>query len=190
MSNKANEPIKMEKIFWLDLEMTGLMPESDVIIEAAAVITDKDFKELDSYESVVYQAQKNLEAMDSWNQKCHRRSGLYDLVAKGQSLANVEQDLLSLLENHFALDDKIVLAGNCIYQDRNFLRRYMPKLDKKLYYRMLDVTAFKLIAQQKGLIFKKENKHRALEDTRESIRELSYYLKHMPFQEEAPSSSE
>ena len=180
MQNK-NEPIKIEKIFWLDLEMTGLLPETDVIIEAAAVITDKDLKELDSYESVVYQDKKNLEAMDAWNQKCHRRSGLYDLVQKGQSLNNVEQDLLSLLENHFSINDKIVIAGNCIYQDRNFLRRYMPRLDKKLYYRMLDVTAFKLIAQQKGFLFNKENKHRALEDTRESIRELSYYLENMKF---------
>ena len=179
--NKKSDDFKLEKVLWLDLEMTGLLPETDVIIEAAAIITDKDFKELESYQSVVKQESKYLEAMDSWNQKCHRKSGLYEMVPKGKSLYNVEQDLLSLLEVHFKAEDKVVIAGNCIYQDRNFIRKYMPRLDKRLYYRMLDVTAWKLIAQQKGYIFEKENKHRALDDTRESIREMLYYLKCMEF---------
>ncbi len=176
-----NNNFKMEKIFWLDMEMTGLSPETDVIIEVAAIVTDRGFKELDSYHSVVKQEQKYLDAMDSWNQKCHRKTGLYELVTKGKALNKVEDDLLSILENHFQLEEKIILAGNCIYQDRNFIRKYMPRLEKKLYYRMLDVTAWKLIAQQKGFLFEKENKHRALDDTRESINELVYYLKHIEF---------
>ena len=180
-ANKNDNDFKMEKIVWIDLEMTGLCPQTDVIIEVAAIVTDKNFKELDSYHNVVKQERKYLEAMDAWNQRCHRKSGLYDLVSQGKSLHHVEQDIVSLLESHFQLEDKIVLAGNCIYQDRNFIRRYMPGLDKKLYYRMLDVTAWKLIAQQKGYLFEKENKHRALEDTRESIRELIYYLKNIEF---------
>lgn len=179
--NKNSKDFKMDKIFWLDMEMTGLNPETDVIIEVAAIITDKDFKELDSYHNVVRQEQKYLDSMDSWNQKCHRKTGLYDLVPKGKSLHQVEDDLLSILESHFQLDDKIVLAGNCIYQDRSFIRKYMLRLEKKLYYRMLDVTAWKLIAQQKGFLFEKENRHRALDDTRESIKELAYYLKYMEF---------
>lgn len=174
-TNRDDSHFKMEKIFWLDLEMTGLSPETDVIIEVAAIVTDKDLKELDVYHNVVKQDQKHLESMNPWNQKCHRKSGLYELISQGKSLKNVEQDLLSLLETHFKSDEKIVVAGNCIYQDRNFIRRYMPQLDKKLYYRMLDVTAWKLFFEGEGFIFEKSNKHRALEDTRESIREFQYY---------------
>ena len=180
-TNKNSNNFKMEKILWLDLEMTGLSPETDVIIEVAVIITDKDFNELEAYQNVVKQEKKRLEGMDSWNQKCHRKSGLYELIPKGRSLCSVEQDLLSLLEAHFNSEDKVVIAGNCIYQDRNFIRKYMPKLDKRLYYRMLDVTAWKLIAQQKGYDFEKENKHRALDDTRESIKEMLYYLKNVEF---------
>lgn len=171
-----NNHFQMEKIFWMDLEMTGLCPEKDVIIEAAAIITDKNLKELDSYHNVVNQEKKYLDAMDSWNQKCHRRSGLYDLIPKGKSLQNVEQDFLRLLEDHFQPEEKIVVAGNCIYQDRNFIRRYMPKLNKKLYYRMLDITAWKLFFEREGFLFEKTNKHRALDDIRESIKEFQYYL--------------
>ncbi|MBC6415162.1 MAG: oligoribonuclease [Bdellovibrionales bacterium] len=169
----------MNKILWMDLEMTGLSPEKDVIIEVGAIITDQAFKELESYQNVVCQDSKYLEKMDDWNQKCHRRSGLYFLIPKGKSLNLVEEDLISLLESHFSVEEPIVIAGNCIYQDRNFIRRYMPRFDKRLYYRMLDVTAFKLIAQQKGYCFKKENKHRVLDDIRESIKEMSYYLENM-----------
>jgi len=190
-NNKNTNPdhFKMRRILWLDLEMTGLSPESNVIIEAGGIVTDSHFKELESYQSVVYQDQKHLDKMDSWNQKCHRKSGLYFLIPKGKSLSLVEEDLLSLLESHFKSDEPVVIAGNCIYQDRNFIKRYMPRLDKRLYYRMLDVTAFKLIAQEKGFLFKKANKHRVLDDIRESIKELNCYLEKMNFQPAESSSS-
>jgi len=171
----------MDRILWLDLEMTGLSPENNVIIEVGAIITDSKFNELESYQSVVYQEQKHLDKMDTWNQKCHRKSGLYFLIPKGKSLSLVEEDLLSLLETYFKAEELVVIAGNCIYQDRNFIRRYMQRFDKRLFYRMLDVTAFKLVAGARGYSFQKENKHRVLDDIRESIKELSYYLDKMNF---------
>lgn len=174
---------KIQKILWLDLEMTGLSPNDDVIIEAAAIITDNLLKELDVYQSVVKQSQEKLDKMDAWNQKCHRKSGLYPLIPQGKELISVEDDLLHFTEAQFGVNEKIILAGNCIYQDRNFIRRYMPRLDKKLYYRMLDITAWKIIFEQKGIVFKKQNRHRALEDTKESIREFAFYLENMNFKQ-------
>ncbi len=177
MSEAADgNPDLLNKILWLDLEMTGLSPETDVIIEAAAVVTDHELSELDFYQSPVRQPQERLEAMDSWNQKCHRKSGLYPLIAGGKSLVSVEDDLTSLAEHYFPGDQPAILAGNCIYQDRNFIKRHMPRLEKLLSYRMLDVTAWKLYFEPRGFLFKKENRHRALEDTRESIKEFQYYL--------------
>ena len=184
-----NKKPNLDKILWLDLEMTGLIPETDVIIEAAAIVTNDQLEELECYHSVVKQGKNSLEGMDKWNQKCHRQSGLYDLIPKGKDLFLVEEDLLSLVTKHFGERDHfVVLAGNCISQDRNFIRKYMPRLDKKLFYRMLDVTAWKLIFERQDFIFEKANKHRALEDTRESIREMRFYLDNMNFKKPlAPS---
>ena len=177
-----NKKPSLDKILWLDLEMTGLIPETDVIIEAAAIVTDDQLKELECYHSVVKQGKNSLEGMDKWNQKCHRQSGLYDLVPKGKDLFLVEEELLYLVAKYFGERDYfVVLAGNCISQDRNFIRKYMPRLDKKLFYRMLDVTAWKLVFERQGFVFEKANRHRALEDTRESIREMRFYLDNMDF---------
>ena len=177
---KSTEPI-MDKFFWLDMEMTGLYPEKDVIIEVGAIITDSELNELETYESVVKQPQKYLDNMDKWNQKCHRKSGLYPLISEGRELSSVETDLLHLLEQHFGDSNKVVLAGNCIFQDRSFIRKYMFHLEQKLFYRMLDVSSWKLLFQKKGFVFEKENRHRALPDTRESIKELRFYLENMTF---------
>lgn len=181
MDQEHNKIDILSKILWLDFEMTGLFPEENVIIEAAAIITDKDLKELDTYQQVVKQPEESLKKMDDWNQRCHRKSGLYELVTQGKELASVEQDLLDFIGAHFNPDEKVILAGNCIYQDRSFIKKYMPRLQKRLYYRMLDVTAWKIIFEQQGFIFKKENKHRALEDTKESIKEFAFYLNSMTF---------
>ena len=179
-NKKPNEP-ELDKLLWLDMEMTGLYPEKDVIIEVAAVITDNKLKELEVYESIVKQPQKYLDNMDKWNQKCHRKSGLYPLIPTGRELVSVETDLLHLLEQHFGDSNQVILAGNCIFQDRNFIRKYMTRLEQKLFYRMLDVSSWKLLFQKKGFVFEKENKHRALADTKESIKELHFYLKNMSF---------
>ena len=171
----------IKKLCWLDMEMTGLLPEKDVIIEVGCVMTDMQFNELESYENVVHQDQKHLDGMDKWNQKCHRKSGLYPLIAGGRDLVSVETDLLHLIEQHFSDSERVVLAGNCIFQDRSFIRRHMPRLEQKLFYRMLDVSSWKLLFAGKGFVFEKENRHRALSDTRESIKELRFYLQNMSF---------
>ena len=176
---KTEKTAKLSKILWLDLEMTGLSPETDVIIEAAAIVTDSELKELETYQNVVRQPQERLDAMNSWNQKCHRKSGLYPLIASGKSLISVEDDLINLAEQHFFKEEPALLAGNCIYQDRNFIKRYMPRLEKKLCYRMLDVTAWKLFFESKGVFFEKQNRHRALEDIKESVKEFQHYLSYI-----------
>ena len=169
---------KISRFFWLDLEMTGLDPEKEVIIEAAAIITNDQLEEMDSYHCIVQQDQEYLEKMDKWNTKQHKKSGLYDLVPEGIPQSQMEEDLLSLADKHYK-DERVILAGNSIYQDRLFIRKYLLKFEKKLHYRMLDVSAWKIIFAQKGVEFKKENKHRALDDVRESIREMKEYLNYL-----------
>ncbi len=168
----------MKSLFWVDLEMTGLNPESDVIIEAAALVTDLNFREIASYEAVLKQPQATLDLMDAWNQKHHQASGLLAKIPSGKDPTQVEQDLVKLVRDHFPEDsDKPILAGNSIAQDRAFINRSFKELSGLLHYRMLDVTAWKILFQNKfNKEFKKKQKHRALDDIRESIEELKFYL--------------
>ena len=169
---------KISRFFWLDLEMTGLDPEKEVIIEAAAIITNNRLEEIDSYHCIVQQDQEYLEKMDKWNTKQHKKSGLYDLVPGGTPQSQMEEELLALANKHYK-NERVILAGNSIYQDRLFIRKYLLQFEKKLHYRMLDVSAWKIIFADKGVEFKKENKHRALDDIRESIREMKEYLNYL-----------
>ena len=169
---------KISRFFWLDLEMTGLDPEKEVIIEAAAIITNDQLEEMDSYHCIVQQDQEYLEKMDKWNTKQHKKSGLYDLVPEGIPQSQMEEELLALANKHYK-NERVILAGNSIYQDRLFIRKYLLQFEKKLHYRMLDVSAWKIIFANKGVEFKKENKHRALDDIRESIREMKEYLNYL-----------
>ncbi|MDZ4677774.1 MAG: oligoribonuclease, partial [Oligoflexia bacterium] len=109
----------MTKLFWIDLEMTGLDVEKEVVIEAAVIITDLEFKKLGEYHAVVKQDQKYLDAMDAWNKKHHTESGLVESIPSGKDPEVVENDLLKLLDNHFP-GERAVLAGNSIGQDRLF----------------------------------------------------------------------
>lgn len=173
----------MNKLFWLDMEMTGLDVEKEVIIEVAAIVTDMNFKELDTFETVVKQPQKYLDNMDAWNKEHHKKSGLTAKVPNGMEPDQVEAKLVDLVKKHFPdPKDRPVLAGNSIMQDRLFIDKYMKDLAPRLHYRMVDVSSWKVIINNKyNFIYKKANKHRALDDIRESIQELRAYCDKLKF---------
>jgi oligoribonuclease len=166
----------VDKLLWIDMEMTGLDVSREVIIEVAAIVTSLDLDELDTYETVVRQPQSYLDAMDEWNTRHHGQSGLTARVPTGRPPEEVENDLIELVTRHFP-ESKPVLAGNSIGQDRLFIDRHMPRLAGKLHYRLLDVTSWKIImAERFGYEYEKKKNHRALDDIRESIGELAHYL--------------
>jgi oligoribonuclease len=173
----------MQKLFWIDMEMTGLDVQKEVIIEVAAVITDLDFKELETFETVVKQPQSYLDNMDAWNKEHHKKSGLTAKVPNGVEPDQVEAKLVDMIKKHFPEQkDRPVLAGNSIMQDRLFIDKYMPDLASRLHYRMVDVSSWKVIINNKfNYVYQKSNKHRALEDIRESIQELRHYCDKLNF---------
>src|SRR5690606_11020271 len=130
-----------------------------------------------TYEAVVKQPQKYLDSMDEWNTKHHGESGLTAKVATGKDPSQVEADLCALVQKYFPDPaEKPILSGNSIAQDRLFINKYFKKLEKLLHYRMLDVTAWKIVMNLKyGVKYEKKNTHRALEDILESIAELKHY---------------
>lgn len=172
----------MNKLFWLDMEMTGLDVNKEVIIEVAAIVTDLNFKELETFETVVKQPQKYLDNMDAWNTEHHKKSGLTAKVPNGMEPDQVEAKLCDMVKKHFQDGDRPVLAGNSIMQDRLFIDKYMPDLAGRLHYRMVDVSSWKVIINNKfKYVYQKSNKHRALEDIRESIQELRHYCDKLNF---------
>ncbi len=182
MSSEKKEK-KINKLLWIDLEMSGLDVNKEVIIECAAIITNMNFDTLDTYETVVYQEQKYIDHMDAWNKKHHGESGLIAKIPLGKKSNIVEAELINLIEKHFSNEDekKPILCGNSISQDRLFISKYWPQLDSKLHYRMCDVSSWKVIFNNiYDLKFKKQDKHRALDDIQESINELKFYLSHIP----------
>ncbi len=170
----------MKNLLWVDLEMTGLDVEKEVVIEIAAIVTDLDFNERETYHAVVQQPQSYLDNMDDWNRAHHGASGLTALVPNGVAPSLVEDQLIALVERHFPAKNRgdfPVLAGNSIGQDRLFINRYFKRFASKLHYRMLDVTSWKILFKDKfNREHKKGDQHRALDDIRESIAELKYYL--------------
>lgn len=169
----------MKKLFWIDMEMTGLDVEQEVIIEVAAIVTDLNFAELDTYEAVVKQPKSYLDAMDDWNKEHHTKSGLVAKIPNGTDPETVEQNLIRLLKKHFPdPKDRPVLSGNSIHQDRLFIDKYFKEFSELLHYRMLDVSSWKVIFREKlGFAYSKHNQHRALDDVRESIQELQAYVR-------------
>ena len=173
----STEELQMKRFFWIDLQMTGLDDVVDQILEVAVVVTDVDFKALEEYHRIVYQPPAVLEAMNDWCKKTHGESGLTAAVATGTPIAQVEAEMLKLIEKYYKADDRVVLAGNSVGNDRRFIDRYMPEVAKKLHYRLLDVSSFKEVFRDKyNLVFEKKNAHRAVGDIYESIRELEFYM--------------
>jgi len=171
-----------ERIIWLDLEMTGLDASADLILEVAAIITNWNFTELGTYEGIVRNDEvaldSRLEANSAfWNLHPKTRSGLTEQNNIGKNLEQIEDEVLAFIDEHFTSGKTVLLGGNSIHIDRRFITAYWPRLDARLYYRMLDVTAWKVVMESKyGKRFTKPEVHRALEDIRGSIQELQYYL--------------
>jgi len=167
----------MTRYLWLDMEMSGLDVAKCRILEVAAIVTDQDFQPLENYHAVVYQPPEVLNAMDAWCTENHGKSGLTAAVAKGVPEPEAEKQLLALIDRHFGAKDRPVLCGNSIGQDRKFIDAWMTSLSARLHYRMLDVTSFKIVFNDKyGVKYDKKGSHRALDDILESIAELRHYL--------------
>ena len=170
-------------LIWLDMEMSGLLPDSDRILELAAVVTDADLNVLgESPVLVVHQSDAVLDGMDAWNKSTHGRSGLIDRVkASTLNEATASQQMIDFIKD-FVPAGKSPMCGNSICQDRRFMARYMPELEAFFHYRNLDVSVFKELARRwKPAVysgFKKTSKHEALADIYESIDELKYYREH------------
>lgn len=171
------------RLLWVDLEMTGLDATQDVILEVAAEVTDFELNTLASYEAIVAQpASIVVERMqkNTWWQGYPENRDEFVRKTSDSATAKpsfvIEQELLALVEQYFG-SEPAVLAGNSIYNDRKFVARYWPKLDLKLHYRMLDVSAWKVFMQGAFKVdYKKADVHRAQEDIQASIAELQYYL--------------
>lgn len=177
---------KQEHLLWVDLEMTGLDPVEDRILEVAAIVTDWDFKEIATYEAAVKVGPRLVEkrmlkgpAAVFWNSIPETRDALIKQNDEaGRSARTIENELIAFLDEHFDPALPVVLSGNSIHQDRKFIDNEWGRLSQRLHYRMLDVSAWKLVFEGKfRKKFAKREAHRALDDIRGSIEELQYYLK-------------
>lgn len=178
-----NKTMSKKRILWIDLEMTGLDPAKDRILEVAAIVTDWDFTEVATYEAVKKVptlTMKNRMVGDFWKKHSAVRSALMKQNEKGKTSRIVEQELVDFITTYCGTDTGVLLCGNSIHQDRRFIRKEWPKVEDMLHYRMLDVSAWKVVFEGKyRKKFAKPEAHRALLDIRGSIEELKYYIKKM-----------
>ncbi len=176
MTNKGN-------LVWIDLEMTGLEPKTDVIIEIATIVTDSDLNILaEGPMLAIHQSDALLDGMDEWCTNQHGKSGLTQRVKESRvTEAQAERDTIAFLQQYVAAGES-PMCGNSIGQDRRFLDKYMPELEAFFHYRNLDVSSLKELAKRwkpevaAGVV--KKGSHLALDDIRDSIEELKYYREH------------
>ncbi len=169
-----------KNLIWIDLEMTGLSPATDRIIEIATIITDSDLNILEEGPVIaIHQPLRRLVEMDDWNTKVHTKSGLVNRVRESDfDEQRAEQETIDFISGYVSVN-RSPLCGNSVCQDRRFLANYMPRLESWLHYRNLDVSSIKelMVRWRPDLRdgFRKKNTHKALDDIRESIEELKYY---------------
>ncbi len=189
---------RRDLLVWIDLEMTGLRPDTDVIIEIATIVTDANLELIaEGPVLAIHQDESALSRMDDWNQRQHGGSGLLARVrGSGVTVADAEQATLDFLAP-LVEPGSSPMCGNTICQDRRFLARAMPRLEAFFHYRNLDVSTLKELARRwaPGVLesFVKTGSHRALDDIRESVRELQHYRRHFvapPFRGADPSSGD
>ena len=175
-----------DRLVWMDLEMTGLDPDKERIIELAVLITTGDLELVaEGPDLVIHQSDELLAAMDDWNTRHHTASGLVAKVkASTVTEAEAEAQVIAFIDQHLPAKERPPLAGNSIHQDRRFIHRYMPRLDARLHYRMIDVSTIKELGRRwHPEVYEKRpaknDTHRALDDIRESIAELRFYKDHL-----------
>lgn len=180
----AKQEVNIKHFVWIDCEMTGLDVNKDVLLEIATIITDTQLTTaIEGPSFVIHQSQAHLDSMIPFVKDLHAKSGLTDLVkASTISLDDAQEQTFAFIAQHCA-QNEAVLAGNSVWQDALFLRKYMPRITDYLNYRMVDVSAVKLLVRQwypqdSHINFKKAETHRALNDIRESINELKHYREH------------
>lgn len=180
MSSQQHE----NNLIWIDLEMTGLDTLNDSIIEIATVVTDQDLNVLaEGPELAITHSLATLEAMDDWNRRQHRKTGLWQRVLdQGVAMEDAELATVEFLQQ-WTQARMSPMCGNSICQDRRFMARLMPQLEAHFHYRNLDVSTLKELSKrwspEIAVGFKKESNHTALSDIRDSIEELRYYRTHM-----------
>jgi oligoribonuclease len=184
MRMAANAASNDTRLVWIDLEMTGLDPDTDSMIEIATLVTDQELNVLaEGPELAIHHPLERLQAMDEWNRNTHGKSGLWDrILASSVDAAQAEQQTLDFLAQ-WVPAGKSPICGNSICQDRRFLARGMPTLERYFHYRNLDVSTIKELARRwcPAMLggFSKAGTHTALSDIRESVAELAYYRRFM-----------